>query len=158
MNNIYIYIHTQYIYIEPRLNLHCFCADPQTGQLGPTPNPIVIWAHDPHTPTCALVCPNRPIRPNLFIGHQAPPARVPCAATAVRHVAAAVPRAAAARVCRPPRAGAPPSSTPPPFDTSPLPFDRVLPLPLDSIANRRPHPLVADTELSRTSVITGPST
>jgi hypothetical protein len=73
---------------------------PLTGHLVPTPTPITIWAH---TSTCAPVRLNWP---SLFIGHQAPPARVPCAAIAIPCVIAACvrrpPCAAAARVHRAP--------------------------------------------------------
>jgi hypothetical protein len=79
----------QYIYIELRLNLCCFCADPPDCHLVLTPTPITIWVH---TTTCAPVRLNWP---SLFIGHQAPPARVPC-------TAAAIPCITAARVCRSP--------------------------------------------------------
>jgi hypothetical protein len=58
-----------------------------TSHLVPTPPPS-RFGPTAHTPTRALVRPNRPIQHSLFIGHHAPPARVP--------------RVTATRVHRPP--------------------------------------------------------
>jgi hypothetical protein len=91
------------------LNLCCFCTDPLTGHLVPTPTPSQ-FGPTTHTPMRAPVRPNRPIWPNLFIRHQAPPTRVPRATAAVPRVAGVrvrrPPCVAAARVRRPPCAAA----------------------------------------------------